>query len=169
MKPRSPILSQRENIKGHKKESWRITQWTNAWRALVVLLFSVRRLKLQKPEGKSKKFWMKATTGKKDLDWERGMAVQWKPEAISRVAICFLGLELFQQLFLSLCSKNKAMSPEEIDIIPGNWIIWVCQPWDHSVKHVLSRSACLTKITNSKCLVFKDFLILYRRKDFFLE
>lgn len=94
----------------------------------MVVLFPVRRLKLQKPEGKSKKFWIKATTGKKDLDWERGMAVQRQLEAISRVAICFLGLELFQQLFLNLFSKNKAMSPDETDIIPGNWIIRVCQP-----------------------------------------
>lgn len=59
------------------------------------------------------------------------------------------------------------MSPDEIQIIPGNQNVWVCQHWvsDHNVKHTLSGSVPLTKETNSEALTFKDFLILYRIKD----
>lgn len=66
MKLRSPILSQR-TLKGKRKRTEELSN-VQKIEELWCIFPSGGRLKLQEPEGKSKKSWLKAKTGKKDLD-----------------------------------------------------------------------------------------------------
>ena len=96
------------------------------------------------------------------------MALQEEPEAVFKGCHLLLGPELFQGLFgvSNPMSAKQAMSPDEIQITPGNQTVWVRQHWvsDHNVKRTLSTSACLVQETNSKSLAFKGSLTLSRRK-----
>lgn len=138
MKPRSQILSQRENIKEHKKENWRVIQPTKDGRALVLFYLSGGRLKLQEPEGRSKKSWIKTKTGKKDrVEKRNGSAVAARGHFRSchlLPRIGALSVTVSKPVF-----KKQAMSLDKIHILPGK-NIWVCQHWvtDHSTKHALS-------------------------------
>lgn len=163
MKPRSPILSRRENIKEHKKENWRVIQRTKDGRALVLFYFSGGRLKLQEPEGRSKKSWIKTKTGKKDrVKMRNGSAVAARGHFRSCHLLPRIGA--LSAIVSKPVFKTQAMSLDEIHIILEK-NIWVCQHWvtDHSIKHALSWSACLTR-EQIPSLFFKDFVMQFRRK-----